>query len=218
MTPDHFRGEHGPSIFFIARLQMLPVHHELNSVSHFHATIDELGFGQGWLSRFSSEPPRDPRFDTSYTDRFFYAQSGKSRGRSLARVEIDEANVYDWQLRSEVDYTGFRLSVTLSEEAFRPFLKDLASRASREEFCGPIFAVRMASKPFPFPKLRGSPSPFPGPGEATQGLKAIKYFKVNELSVAFVEYKTPHVKWSPEMGLGERYNVLSAQKFFMTRG
>jgi hypothetical protein len=218
ITPDEFMGEHGLSMFFVARLSMLPEFpNELNSVSYFHATIDELGFGRSWLSRFSAEPPKDPRFGGWTTDRFFFAQSSKGRGNSLARVEIDEANVYDQQMRVELDYTGFRVSVTLNEETFRHLLEYVAARASWEEFRAPVFAVRMPSKPFVFPDRRGSPEYWLGGNSYTKNLRAIGRFKPDEFSVAIVECKTPYIKWSPGSTVYERYNVLSARKFSIVR-
>jgi hypothetical protein len=216
ITPDVFMGDHGPSIFFVASLRMLPFSFEPNSAPYFHANIDELGFGPSWLSRFSSEPPRASKFDMWCTDRFFFAHSGKSRGSSLASVAIDEVRVYDGRMRSELDYTGFSVSLTLREEVFRPFLKYLVSWASAEEFRPPMFAVRMPSKPFAFPELRGNPDPWgcdPSGGYSyTRELRAIKRFKVDEFSVAILEYKTPHIKWSPGSAVYERYNILSARR------
>ena len=220
ITPDVFMGDHGPSIFFVASLQMLPFSHEPDSAPSFHAIIDELGFGPSWLSRFSSEPPRASKFDMWCTDRFFSAHSSKSRGSSLASVEIDEARVYDGRMRSELDYTGFSVSLTLREEVFRPFLKYLASRASPESFRTLMFAVCMPSKPFAFPELRGNPDPWgydPSGYSYTGERKAIKRFKVDEFSVAIVEYKTPHIEWSPGSAVYERYNVLSASVARMER-
>jgi hypothetical protein len=212
ITPDVFMGDHGPSIFFVASLQMLPFSQEPNSALSFRASINEFGFGPSWLRRFSSEPPRASQFDMWCTDRFFSAHSGKSRGGSLASVEIDEARVYDGRMRSELDYTGFRVSVTLREEAFRPFLTYLVSRESAEKLRSPMFAVRMPSKPFAFLELRGNPDVWSGGFSYTRKLKPIKRFKVDEFSVAILEYKTPHREWSPGSAVYERYNVLSAQQ------
>lgn len=216
MTPDAFMGEQSPSMVFVARFSLLPESSkELDSAPSFNAAIDELGFGRSWSSRLSSEPPRDSRFDTSYTDRFLFVQSGKSQGRSLASVAIDEATVYDWQLRSDIDFTGFRVSVTLREDAFRPLLKYIGAQASWEESRAPVFAVHLPSEPFAFPELRGSPAPFAGGNNYTKKLNPIRRFKVDEFSAAIVDYKTPYIKWSPGMALHERYHVLSAWKFFL---
>jgi hypothetical protein len=115
ITPDAFMGENAPSMFFVASFTMPPEFaSELNSRSNLYGAIDELGFGESWLSRFSSEPPRASRFDLWCTDRFFFAQSGQSQGNSLASVEICEERVYDNKMRGDLDYTGFRLSLTLS--------------------------------------------------------------------------------------------------------
>jgi len=49
-----FKGESGPSIFFVASFVMSPeLPSELNSRSNLNGNIDELGFGESWLSRFS---------------------------------------------------------------------------------------------------------------------------------------------------------------------
>jgi hypothetical protein len=51
-------------------------------------------------------------------------------------------------------------------------------------------------------------------------LKVIKRFKVDEFSVAMVETKTPYINPytdPPGWAVHERYNVLSARKFFMAR-
>ena len=226
--PDIFMGKNGPSIFFVGRLEVFwRSPDELNSLPYFRANIDELGFGESWLSRFSSEPPRAPQgssldgsvefLDVWCQDRFFFAQSGKSRRNSLASVDIKEKKVYDHRMRGDIDYTGFMVSVTLSEEAFRPFLKYVGALASLEDFRGPMFAVRMPSRPFTFPDLRRIPNPWAYAGTSINDLKVIRRFKVDEFSVAIVEYKIPYIKWSPGSTIYERYNVLSAKNFFMVR-
>ena len=53
-----------------------------------------------------------------------------------------------------------------------------------------MFAVRMPSKPFVFPELRGNPDVWSGEFSYTRELKPIKQFKVDEFSVAILEYKT----------------------------
>jgi hypothetical protein len=82
---------------------------------------------------------------------------------------------------------------------------------------GIFYAVRMPSRPFAFPDLRGLPDPWSCGGTYIKKLKVIKRFKVDEFSVAMVEYKTLYIKRSPGSTVYERYNVLSAQKFFMAR-
>ena len=217
MSPGAFMAEHDPSLVFTARLRTLPEFpDDLGSVSYVHAGIDELGFGRRWSDPFTSQPPRDLRFDEWCTDRFFFAQSAGSRGGSLARVAIDEARVHHGQLRSELDYTGFRVSVALRDDAFRPFLDFVASRASRKEFQAPLFAMRMPSPPFAFPDLRGNPDPWSAGDAYTRDLQAIRRFKLDEFSLAIVEYRTTE-KPQPGSALAERYDVLSACKFRMVR-
>jgi Helix-turn-helix domain len=59
MSQDAFTREHGPSMIFTARLQMLPEFpDELSSVSYVHAGIDELGFGRSWSGPFALQAPR----------------------------------------------------------------------------------------------------------------------------------------------------------------
>ena len=113
----------------------------------------------------------------------------------------------------ELDYTGFRaMSVTLREEVFRPFLLYLVSRGSAEKLrvadvCGAhaVEAVCVSG-------ASGNPDVWSGGFSYTRELKPIKRFKVDEFSVAILEYKTPLVEWSPGSAVYERYNVLSAQR------
>ena len=88
----------------------------------------------------------------------------------------------------------------------------LVSRGSAEKLRSPMFAVRMPSKPFVFPELRGNPDVWSGGFSYTRELKPIKRFKVDEFSVAILEYKTPHIERSPGSAVYERYNVLSARR------
>jgi hypothetical protein len=207
--------EDGTWMFFVARLHGLSG--EPNAVSYCHATIHELGFSRDWSSPLSSEPPpRDPRFDVWYMDRTFFAQSGKTRRASLASVAIDEARVYDQQLRSDIDCTGFRVSVTLPEDAFRLFVTFLVAAPSYEEYLGPLFAMRVPSKPFVFPAFRGNPDPSSGGEEYTRDLKAIGRLEPDEIAVAIVEKRVPNEE-GPARIFAERYDVLSARKLFMTR-
>ena len=217
ISPTAFVNEQGAWMFFVARLHSLPAPGESSSTRYLHARIHELGFSRDWSVPLASEPPpKDPRLDGMCTDRMFFAQSGKTHGGSIAKIAIDEARVYDAQLRSEIDLTGFLVRLTMREDAYRPFVTYLLARPTHDRFLGPLFAMRIASQPFTFPAFRGNPDPSSGGEEYTKDLKPIRRLEPQELSVAIVERKqSPGDRTSASMH--ERYEVLSARKFCMTR-
>lgn len=221
VAPDAFMGGTSPSMYFVGQLYAYPgLRDQWSSLTDFSARIDELGFGQSWVSPVSSMPPKDSRFDSWCHDRFLHVRSGESRGASLALVEVSEARVYDWKERSDLDYTGFRIDMTLGEDGLRQLLEYVGAPASGqpgEPLHNWTFVLRLPSKPFPFPALRGNSDPWSMRDRCVKKLKTIKRFKIDEFTVAVIDHQNSSARLPPETALCERYKILSAIAFSMVR-
>jgi hypothetical protein len=151
-------------------------------------SINDLGFSSGLGQALSHRPPRPERvpYDFQCQDRFFFFKLDDG-GSSIGSVEVREALVYDYQMRSEIDFTGFRVTVSLKRDAYQAYLDYIGevrepTLSDQITWDGGIL-FRIPSRPFRFPMPRGSSDPW-HPGKQIVGrLKVIKRFAFDEIEI-----------------------------------
>jgi hypothetical protein len=150
---------------------------------------DDIGFANNWLQPLSNVPERTHDFSSALycIDRFIRFERGDC-GNALARIEVKEAHVRDDYVRSDIDYTGFEVCVTLREEAFRLFQDHLTSIEPESETFrhSRRLAVRIPVRPFIFPLPRGNVDPWNTQQNVVGKLRPIKRFSVDNITVTMM--------------------------------
>ncbi len=178
------------SLVAIVRLNALPdpIKGEI-TFNPFHGGIDDLGFGSGSVRALSHRPPRPEKvpYDFQCRDRFFFLGTDDG-GNSLGCVQVSEALVYDYQMRSEIDFTGLRLTIALHMTAYEAYLDYIGNgqlpytSGDQTTWDGRI-VLRIPSQPFAFPMPRGSSDPWHVGKRVVDPLKVIKRFALDEIEI-----------------------------------
>ena len=147
-----------------------------------------------------------------YTERFIKITASDS-GRSLGRAEVAEAYVHDFQYRCDIDLTGLKLSLTLSERAFeqyRQFIGSVPTFASSKYDGGwrGDLVISIPSPDFAFPAPRGSDVPYPPHGATVRKLRTIRRFKFDRIDVLKLFQGADGVLQDFDLGRVESENVL----------
>jgi len=152
-------------------------------------TITDLGFRGDADESLSHRPPRPDRvpYDSWCQDRFFFVQP-EDRSRSLGTLEVTEALVHDGRMRGEIDFTGFRVILSLRRDAYEAYLGYVGKVRSRASLTDQIgwdgsLMVRMPSRPFAFPMPRGSSEPWHAGKRVVGRLEPIKRFVFDEIEI-----------------------------------
>jgi hypothetical protein len=151
--------------------------------------IDDLGFCRGLDQALSHRPPRPERipYDDWCRDRFLFFKAD-DRSRSIGRLEVDEAFVYDNRMRSEIDFTGFRVTISLQTDAYQAYLDYIgdvrvpATLSDPDTWDGRIL-IRIPSRPFAFPMPRGNSDPWNIQKPVVGRLKPIRRFAFDEIEI-----------------------------------
>jgi hypothetical protein len=139
-------------------------------------------------------------------DRFITFERGDP-GNALARIELKEKHVRDDYVRSDIDYTGFEVGVTLREDAFRLFQDHLTSiEPARSEMFRDSrrLAARIPVRPFVFPPPRGNVDPWNTLQNVVGKLRPIKRFRADNIIVTMMSHE-PFTSPPTHGTLYERY-------------
>jgi hypothetical protein len=178
------------------------------SFTQIPGSIQDIGFASNWLQPLSNVPARTRDFlpGSFCIDRFITFERGDCRN-ALARIEVKEKHVRDDYVRSDIDYTGFEVCVTLREDAFRLFQDHLTSiepersetfRDSRR------LAVRIPVRPFVFPLPRGNVDPWNTLQNVVGKLRPIKRFRADNIAVTMMS-REPFTSPAADGSLHDRY-------------
>ncbi len=119
------------------------------------------------------------------SDRFFSFRPDES-GSALGSVEVKEALVYDQYMRGDIDFTGFRVTISLREQACQAYLSHVGMRQpelrDRESRDGRLL-FRIPSRPFAFPMPRGNSDPWTFGKRVVDPLQAIARFAFDEIEI-----------------------------------
>ena len=151
--------------------------------------IDDLGFCDSLDQSLSHRPPRPETvpYDLWCVDRFLSIRAD-GRSRSIGRVEIAEARVRDNRMRSEIDFTGFKVIISLQTHAYQAYqtyigklrMPDLGDSVTWD---GRVL-FRTPARPFAFPTPRGNSNPWDCFKKPSVGrLKSIKRFAFDEIEI-----------------------------------
>ena len=151
--------------------------------------IDDLGFCDSLDQPLSHRPPRPESvpYDLWCVDRFLSIKADDSSS-SIGRVEIGEARVRDERMRSEIDFTGFRVIISLQTRAYQAYqayigklrMPDLGNSVTWD---GRVL-FRIPARPFAFPTPRGNSNPWDCFQKPSVGrLKSIKRFAFDEIEI-----------------------------------
>lgn len=150
--------------------------------------IEDIGFCVGPDRALTNRPPRPERvpYDHQCSDRFFYLQPDESC-HSLGRVEVTERLVYDDYMRGDIDFTGFMVTISLQEHAWRAYeahvgMMPWPELGDRESWDGRML-YRIPSRPFTFPMPRGSSTPFASEKPVVGELQVIARFDFDEIEI-----------------------------------
>jgi hypothetical protein len=153
-----------------------------------HGRIHDFGFtaGSGLSIEISPPQPNPLPYKSWSADKFLTIRKGGTGG-ALGCAEVDEAYVYDDVLRSEIDFSGLRLTLTLNPRAFDAYqafigtapIHLLADYAA----WGGALALRIPVEPFSFPELWRSLPPYTSPMRAAEVLRRIKAFAFDKFEV-----------------------------------
>lgn len=179
-----------------------------------HGTISDLGFAEhGGFEITHPAPKAEPvvngRF---YLDKMFVVRSGETQS-ALGHAEIKEDFVYDSHYRSQIDYTGLRLDVTLRRSAFddyREFIGTVRQSSDTDPttWRGELL-ISIPARKFEFPKGRGSAPPYPPPGAEVRNLRSIKSFNFDRLDIIKSRPADALVTAASENGSTKSENTLS---------
>lgn len=86
--------------------------------------IKDFGFCADLDGNISCRPPRPDRvpYDAWCEDRFLIVRPDAS-SRSIGHIEIVETLVYDSRMRGEIDFTGYRATVSLQPDAYSAYVE-----------------------------------------------------------------------------------------------
>jgi hypothetical protein len=154
-----------------------------------YGRIDDLGFCSGADQTLSHHPPRPANvpYDLWCNDRFlsFQPDDGSS---AIGRVDVGEALVYDNRMRSEIDFTGFKVIVSLQSAAYQAYLDYIgevrwpATLSDQIAWDGRIL-FRIPSPPFRFPMPYGNSDPWETRKKVVRRLEVIKQFAFDAIEI-----------------------------------
>ena len=149
--------------------------------------IRDLGFCDldGTLSHRPPQPDKLP-YDGNCQGRFFSLALDDS-SESIGSVKVAEDFVYDYMARGDIDFTGFRVTISLRRDAYDAYLNYIGKvkqpgLTDQVNWDGYVY-FRMPSEPFVFPMPRGSSSPWQTGGRIVGQLKPIKRFVFDEIEI-----------------------------------
>ncbi|SFI90445.1 hypothetical protein [Bradyrhizobium sp. cf659] len=152
------------------------------------ANIKDLGFCDGLDQVISHRSPRPERlpYDLSCADRFLSFEPDDDSS-SIGRVDVSEALVYDNQMHAEIDFTGFRVTVSLQRDAYQAYLNYVGDvrkpeLGDQDSWQGWIL-LRIPSQPFEFPMPRGGADPWQIAKPVVGRLNPIKQFVFDEIEI-----------------------------------
>ncbi|WP_315784319.1 hypothetical protein [Bradyrhizobium sp. SZCCHNPS1003] len=150
--------------------------------------IDDIGFCSGLDRALTQRPPRYDivPYDHMCSDRSFFFRPDES-GSSLGSVEVKEALVYDQYMRGDIDFTGFRVTISLREQAYQAYLSHVGlmrqpELRDRESWDGRLL-FRIPSRPFAFPMPRGNSDPWTFGKRVVDPLQVIARFAFDEIEI-----------------------------------
>jgi hypothetical protein len=150
--------------------------------------VDDIGFCSGLDQALSHRPPRPEMvpYDSWCQDRFFFFQPDDCSS-SIGSGEVAEALVYDNRMHGEIDFTGFRVIVSLQKHAYQAYLDYVGmmrqpALSDQDTWDGRIL-FRIPSRPFAFPMPRGSSSPWEIRKPVVGRLELIKRFAFDEIEI-----------------------------------
>ncbi|WP_315775774.1 MULTISPECIES: hypothetical protein [unclassified Bradyrhizobium] len=136
----------------------------------------------------TQRPPRHDivPYDHMCSDRSFFFRPDES-GSSLGSVEVKEAPVYDQYMRGDIDFTGFRVTISLREQAYQAYLSHVGlmrqpELRDRESWDGRLL-FRIPSRPFAFPMPRRNSDPWTFGKRVVDPLQVIARFAFDEIEI-----------------------------------
>ncbi|QPF94902.1 hypothetical protein [Bradyrhizobium commune] len=153
----------------------------------YRGHINDIGFCSGSDQTLSHRPPRPESvpYDFWCSDRFLSLGRDEASS-SIGSVEVSEALVYDNRMHSEIDFTGFSVTVSLQEHAYEAYLDYIGEvrieLGDLDAWDGRIL-LRIPSRPFAFPLPRGSTTPWETRKPVVGQLKSIRGFAFDEIEI-----------------------------------
>lgn len=188
---DKLFGKPSPEQSLIARVRLSSYYDskEQSSIYKYECgTISDLGFADcGTFVIVHHAPKAEPVVSGQfYQDKFFNVRSGDERN-ALGRIDIKEAYVYDFYYRSDIDFTGLRLDLTLRPSAFEEYRRFIGTfpvppLMDPTDWHGD-FLISILSPKFDFPAGHGSDPPYPPPGAKVRKLRTVKSFHFDTLDI-----------------------------------
>lgn len=177
------------SLIVIGRLDgMIQSKQEGLSFNPDQADIKDLGFCDSPDQALSYRPPRPERlpYDLWCTDSFLSIKP-EDDSPSIGSVEIGETLVYDNRMHAEIDFTGFRVRLSLRRDTYQAYLQYIGEVPRPEpgdEDCWQGWIVlRIPSEPFEFPAPRGGSDPWQIAKPVVGRLNLIKQFAFDEIEI-----------------------------------
>jgi hypothetical protein len=209
-SPDEILSESTPSLFIFGSVtRPIGYAESRQSVATLYGHIWEMGFANNWVEPITDLSNRKHDFSSAgfVYDRFFTLRVDKS-ARALARIDVDESRVRDDYMRGDLDYTGFTVSLSLRDEAFRLIQDHLEQPVAQDQDdwareTSRALTLRIPAQPFAVPPTRGSADPW-GSTNAVGRLKHIRSFSTDRIAVT-LRSRRPLEAVAAEGSLYERY-------------
>nr|WP_294851777.1 hypothetical protein [uncultured Sphingomonas sp.] len=166
-----------------------------------HGPISELGFTEVVSQPLKSIGVDERHFEGGWVSQRSLALDVAPKLRRLAFVEVREARAYDEYQRGNIDFTGFLISLSLRDDAFRAILELLMPWTEDSDNRRLAFIIPTAR--FAFPKPRGSDDPW-NSRDAVGKLAVIRRFTIDSLDVISMT-TIPERGSDPGNGVLERY-------------
>ncbi|CAN5379814.1 hypothetical protein BH09PSE1_BH09PSE1_12700 [soil metagenome] len=158
----------------------------------------DIGFADDGETVLHGRPPRldTPPYDGACRTTFLSIRPD-DRLRRLARVEVAEAFVFDFQMRGEIDFTGLQVTLFLHTDAYLSYLAHLgplgraAMPGAGADWDGALW-IRTLSAPFAFPSPRGSDDPWNTGAQGVGVLRQVSSFTADRMEIQLLRDRAGH--------------------------